>query len=186
MRSDREKWDLRYSQDSGRIPEADEFVISNSSLLTSGIAMDLACGLGGDSIFLAERGYTVHAVDISSEAIFRLARASRRMGLDIHPVIADLDRFPLPKDYYDLIVVFYFFAKDLMPGIVSALRKGGLLFYATYNQRHKSLNPCFNPDYLVPPDGLAKYFPGFDILIHETAAGERQNISRVLAEKAMD
>lgn len=186
MRSDRDKWDLRYSKESDRIPEPDDFLVTHSSMLTSGLALDLACGKGGDSIFLAERGYTVHAVDISSLALFALSREAQRRGLAVHPLVVDLDYFQLPEDFYDLIVVFYFFAKDLMPRIVSALKRGQLIFYATYNQRHKSVHPGFNPDYLVPPTGLVKYFSGFDILVHETDFGENQNISRVLARKAKD
>jgi tellurite methyltransferase len=165
------------------MPRPDEFLVTHAPLLTSGIALDLACGRGGEAIFLAERGYRVHAVDISIQALSQLHRVARSRGLDIQPVIADLDYFPLPKDFYDVIVVFYFFAKGLMPGITAALKKGGLVFYATYNQRHTSVNPGFNPDYLVPPAGLLPYFSGFDILAHETEAGPNRNISRVLARK---
>lgn len=183
MRSDREKWNLRYSRESHEMPRPDEFLVSHSSLLTSGTALDLACGRGGEAIFLAERGYRVHAVDISFQALVRLHTVARSRGLNIQPVIADLDYFPLPKDYYDAIVVFYFFAKGLMREITAALKKGGLIFYATYNQRHTSVNPGFNPDYLVPPDGLLPYFSRFDILANETDAGPNRNISRVLAKK---
>ena len=186
MKSDREKWDLRYSQEAGRIPEPDEFLVSHSSFLTSGIALDLACGLGGNSIFLANRGYSVHAVDISSKAILGLHEKARIGGLSIYPLVADVDCFQLPKSFYDLIIVFYFFAKDLMPDIVSALKRNGLLFYATYNERHTSVNPTFNPDYLMPADGLVQYFSAFDILVSETAAGENRNVSRILARKPAD
>lgn len=165
------------------MPRPDEFLVSHSSFLTSGIALDLACGRGGEAIFLAERGYRVHAVDISAQALVRLQTAARRRGLNIQPVIADLDYFPLPRDCYDVIAVFYFFAKGLMPQITAALKKGGLVFYATYNQRHTSVKPGFNPDYLVPPDGLLPYFSGFDILAHETEAGLNGNVSRLIARK---
>ncbi len=186
MKSDREKWDLRYSQEAGGIPVPDEFLVSHSSFLTSGIALDLACGLGGNSIFLAKRGYSVHAVDISSKAISRVHEKARSRGLSIYPLVADVDCFQLPKSFYDLIIVFYFFAKDLMPDIMAALKNGGLIFYATYNQRHKSVNPTFNPDYLVSADGFVQYFSAFDILVSETAAGENQNESRILARKPAD
>ncbi len=186
LKSDREKWDLRYSREARGIPEPDEFLVSNSSFLTSGIALDLACGLGGNSVFLANRGYSVHALDVSSEAIFGLHEKARIEGLSIYPLVADVDCFQLPKSFYDLIIVFYFFAKDLMPDIMAAVKKGGLLFYATYNQRHRSVNPTFNPDYLVSADGFVQYFSAFDILVSETAAGENQNVSRILARKPAD
>jgi tellurite methyltransferase len=183
LRADREKWDRRYSRESREVPPPDEFLVVHSSLLTSGIALDLASGLGGDALFLAERGYRVHAVDISSQALSRLHKMARDRALDIQPVIADLDYFHLPKSFYDVIVVFYFFAEGMMPEITAAVKKGGLIWYATYNQRHTSVKPGFNPDYLVPPDGLVQFFSGFDILVHETDAGPNRNISRVLARR---
>jgi tellurite methyltransferase len=186
LKTDQNKWDLRYSQEAERIPEPDEFLVSHSSLLNSGTALDLACGLGADSIFLSERGYTVHSVDISAQAIFRLKQEVRSRGLSIYPLVADLDYFPLPEGFYDLIMVFYFFARGRMQDISSALRPGGLIFYATFNQRHISVNPTFNPAYLIPPDGLVEYFPDFDIIVSQTAAGEKQNVSQLLARKIVN
>lgn len=183
MKNDREKWDLRYSKESGAFPAADEFLVTHEDILKSGRALDVACGRGGNSLFLAERGYSVDAVDISFQALYQLQAEAIRRRLDIRCVAADLDYYPLPRDRYDLVIVFYYFSKPLMRRIKDALKEGGLIFYATFNERHTSVRPEFNPAYLIPSDGLYPYFSDFEILVHETAAGENENVSRLIGRK---
>ncbi|MGO9566458.1 MAG: class I SAM-dependent methyltransferase [Desulfomonilaceae bacterium] len=183
MKNDREKWDLRYYKESGAFPAPDEFLLNHDEILRSGRALDVACGRGGNTIFLAERGYSVDAVDISFQALYPLQAEAVRRELDIRCVVVDLDTYPLPRDLYDLVIVFYFFSKPLMRSIRDALKEGGLIFYATFNERHTSVRPEFNPAYLIPPDGLYPYFHDFDILVHETAAGENENVSHLIGRK---
>ncbi len=183
MKTDREKWDLRYSKETGAFPSPDEFLISHASILESGRGLDVACGRGGNSIFVAERGYSVDAVDISLQALLPLQTEAVRRRLDIRCVVADLDCYSLARNLYDLVMVFYFFSKPMMTGIRDALKEGGLIFYATFNERHTSVRPEFNPAYLIPPDGLSPYFSDFDIFVHETAAGENGNVSRLIGRK---
>jgi tellurite methyltransferase len=183
LKKDREKWDLRYSKESGTFPAPDEFLVTHEEILRSGRALDVASGRGGNALFLAERDYSVDAVDISFQALHQLQAATVRRGLDIRCLAADLDCSPLPRDLYDLVIVFYFFSKPLMRSIRNALKEGGLIFYATFNERHTSVRPEFNPAYLIPPDGLYPYFRDFDVLVHETAVGENKNVSRLIGRK---
>ena len=86
VKPDRIKWNKRYSEkDPGqRIPRIVRAYIDRAP---AGRALDIACGTGAVSLFLAERGYTVDAVDISDVALAAFA--------DRHPAIrgicADLD-----------------------------------------------------------------------------------------------
>lgn len=183
MKSDQERWDRRYGRELSSITAADEFLVHHAGLLTSGRGLDLACGRGGNALFLAERGYRVDAVDISAKAVAQLKSEAQRSGLDVRGIVADLDSYPLPTSCYDVVTVFYFFDPPLMPAIVECLKPGGLLFYATYNHRHRSLKPEFNPDYLVPSHGLVPYFQALEVLVHDEAAGEIGNISRLIGRK---
>jgi tellurite methyltransferase len=186
LKRDRDRWDARHAAHRDSIPQPDAFLIEHADLLSGGRALDLACGTGSSSIFLAEHGYVVEAIDISAVAISKLQREAQARRLPIHPFVADLDAFPLPVDRYDLVVVFAFFSPTLMPAIAGALRHGGLLIYATYNHRHTSIKPGFNRDYLVPRGGLTPYFPELSILVDEPEAGESGNISRLIAVRQVD
>jgi hypothetical protein len=70
-----------------------------------------------------------------------------------------------------------------MNPIGQSIKPDGFLFYATYNHQHTSLKPTFNPAYLVPQGGLAKFFPGFDIIFDKPEAGPQGNISQLIARK---
>ncbi len=181
---DRLRWNSKYSSnpDDG-FPAPDELLTRYKTLLTAGRALDVACGKGGNSLFLAEQGYSVDALDISDIALKNLRRVATLQGFDINPLIADLDYFPIPENMYDLVIVFYFFSKDLMPKFNLTLKSGGLLFYATYNFRHIAENPTFNSEYLVPPGGLGMYLPGFEIVLNEPEAGDLRNLSRFIGKK---
>jgi len=45
------------------------------------------------------------------------------------------------------------------------------------------VQPGFNPDYLVEPQALSRYFIDFEILVNEPVAGPEGNISRLIARK---
>ena len=183
MISDREKWNQRYADEPTDLPAPDPFLIQRSELLKSGQALDLACGRGGNAIFLAQAGYNVDAMDISDIALSRLQDSADQRGLNIRCIVADLDYFTLPTARYDLVAVFYFFSETLLSSIKDALKRDGLLFYATYNKRHASVQPGFNPDYLVEHDALPRYFNDLEILISEPDAGPERNISRLVGRR---
>lgn len=183
MRSDAEKWDAIYADRQDHSLEPDALLSRWSHLLQGGRALDLACGTGANALYLARKGYRVDAVDISIQALRTLKTAAREMNLPVGCVAADLDYWPIPPDTYDAVTVFYFLAPDRMPDIVRSLRSNGLIFYATYNIRHKSEKPGFNEAYLVPAHGLKPYFQSLDILLDEPETGTSGNISCLIARK---
>lgn len=185
MKTDRDKWEQRYGSAVSALPDPDSLLVEHAALLGSGRAMDLACGRGANALFLAARGFQVDAVDISLKALRVLQSEARRAGADVACVAADLDYWSLPVAQYNLVVVCYFFSEMLISPIKAALKPGGLLVYATYNVRHFSLRPGFNPAYLILPDALSRYFSDFEEIVHETDAGEHANISRLIARRPL-
>ncbi|MBI4965542.1 MAG: class I SAM-dependent methyltransferase [Desulfomonile tiedjei] len=183
MQQDRERWDKRHLEERSTAPTPDPWLVEHAGMLESGQCLDLACGRGGNALFVAERRYTVHAVDISLTALSDLQTEANRRNLDVQCIVMDLDYCSLPAGPYDLVLVFYFFEPRLMGAIKDCLKPGGLIIYATYNHRHTSVKPGFNVAYLVPPTGLVPYFPHFEILLNEPYAGENGNITRMIGRK---
>ncbi|MFR9780282.1 class I SAM-dependent methyltransferase [Micromonospora sp. MS34] len=72
--------------------------------LPPGTALDLGCGEGGDAIWLADRGWRVTAVDVSTTALGRLTAEATRAGVASRITVArhDLTR-SLPPGRYDLV-----------------------------------------------------------------------------------
>ncbi|WP_349903787.1 class I SAM-dependent methyltransferase [Parafrigoribacterium humi] len=76
--------------------------------LVPGTALDLACGTGGDAIWLANAGWRVTGVDISSAALKTAATAAEAAGAgaDIRWQQHDLET-DFPEGSWDLVNVAY-------------------------------------------------------------------------------
>ena len=183
LKQDKSKWNERYLEKTGVDSEPDPFLVENSNLFQGGRALDLACGLGANSIFLSSRNYWVDSIDISESALRKLQGRSRSLRLELGLVVADLDYYPLPQKLYDLILVFYFFSEALLQPIADALKPVGALVYCTYNYLHTSLKPDFKTRYLVPKGGLAPFFREMEVILDEPETGEASNLSRLIARK---
>ena len=124
---DLEKWDARYARDSGgSFPS--EILTRYVPLASVGLALDIACGNGRNSIYLADMGFTVEAVDISTVATGRLS--GRRPNIKV--IRADLDVWTITPNRYAVIVDVRFLDRRLFPMIKDGLKPGGVLFFESY------------------------------------------------------
>ena len=79
------KWDHIYKQSGHLHYPAAEVLAENAFLLPpTGMALDLASGLGANAIFLAGHGLAVTAWDISGVAIEKLSTYAAQQGLNIN------------------------------------------------------------------------------------------------------
>jgi SAM-dependent methyltransferase len=88
--------------ESGPRPELVELV--EAGRIPVGRALDIGCGSGADSIFLAERGFDVTGVDLSPVAIGKARAAAGEAGQQ--PKFLVLDLLKLPADFsgpFDLL-----------------------------------------------------------------------------------
>ncbi len=165
-RSCREEWDRRHACGGG--PGAPDLVLHDHAHLlpTSGCALDLACGLGGNALWLAERGLEVSAWDLSPVAIERLRSSALSLGLTLDAVVRDVVADPPPAARFDLIVVTHFLERLLAPAIASALKPGGLLCYQTFVRESVSTRGPGNPAYRLAPNELLHLFPGLRLCVY--------------------
>nr|WP_228124954.1 class I SAM-dependent methyltransferase [Candidatus Methylospira mobilis] len=154
-----EKWNAIYSGGLSRSLAPSRVLLENTHLLPgSGMALDLACGLGGNALLMAERGLAAHAWDISDIALHALEKQACGRGLEINTRQCDVECGDLPQESFDVLVVSHFLCRALAPRIVSALKPGGLLFYQTYTTEKLAEEGPRNPDYLLKPGELISLF----------------------------
>lgn len=160
----REKWDRIYKQsDPGVIPAACEVLLEFQHLLpSSGTALDVACGLGGNALFLAEYGLNVTATDISAVAIERINQWQ-------HPLVVTrclaINSLLMREVKYDVIVVSRYLDRSICAALMSALRSGGLLFYQTFTRdKVNSDEGPSNPEYLLASNELLSLFKELKVL----------------------
>ncbi len=155
----REKWDARYSG-SDRLPPPARVLEENLHLLPStGLALDLACGLGANALLLADRGLAVVAWDLSPVAIQRLRGTADRRGTRVDPRVRDVLADPPGPATFDLILVSHFLDRGLAAAIGAALRPGGVLFYQTFTREAVSDSGPSNPEYRLGANELLGLFP---------------------------
>lgn len=111
-----------------------------------GEALDLACGRGGNALFLARQGLATHAWDYARSALDALSRDAARQGLIIHTACRDALASPPAPQSFDVIVVANFLDRRLFPALVQALRPGGLLYYDTWLGPRQGAGPS-SPDF---------------------------------------
>jgi SAM-dependent methyltransferase len=161
-----EKWNRRYAAAEGE-PRAAQVLRENAHLLpSSGDALDLACGLGGNALCLAQAGLSVQAWDVSTVAIEALQARAAADNLPLYASLRDvLERPPAPASF-DVIVVSYFLDRMLAPALSAALRPGGLLFYQTFVQDKVSPQGPKNPEFLLAENELLSLFTGLRVRVY--------------------
>jgi len=171
------KWNHIYSQPDQASYKAVEVLTENDFLLpTTGIALDLASGLGANAIFLAEHGLAVTAWDISLVAIEKLTTYAARQGLNINACQQKIVANSFTECSFDVIVVSRFLDRTLSDAIIGALKPDGLLFYQTFTREKISQKPPNNPDYLLDCSELLELFSPLRVIFYRENAliGEQQ------------
>ena len=132
-----------------------------------GRALDIATGKGRNALFLAEKGFTVDAIDISEVGLQQAQRQAEKQGLTLNLIQADLTRFEFPDSAYDLILNINFLLRSLVPKIKNALRPGGYIIFDTYLIDQQDLGHPRNPAYLLNHNELLDLFRGFRVLCYQ-------------------
>ena len=170
MKDIQAKWDGIYLQRGGE-PSASLVLQQNSYLLPEkGVALDLACGQGGNALLLAEAGLDVQAWDVSPVAIEQLQNLAHSKGLKVNAQVRDVTKHPPAINSVDVVVVSFFLERALCPALFAAIKPGGLLFYQTYCQQKVSQQGPTNPDYLLEDNELLQLFPQMKVRVYREDA----------------
>ena len=166
-----DKWNERYQtkgQTAGAANLSPAYVLYEFQHLlpVEGVALDLASGLGANALFLAQHHLQTHAWDISSVAIEKLNAAAKSLDINLNTEIRDIVAKPPEENSYDVIVVSHFLDRKIIPDIISALRKKGLLFYQTFTKAYVQESGPTNEQYRLGNNELLSLCEGLDIVVY--------------------
>ena len=164
MSDDALKWNERYrtnNEPSYQRPR--EFLVEQAAHLpTSGLALDVAMGLGSNAGFLLECGLRVIGLDVSEVG----ARRAKERWPNLMAAVFDLTCFNLPHASFDVLSNFYFSQRDLWPLYRRVIRSGGVLIMETLLIDNLAVRPDYNPDFLLQPDELRCAFADWDLIVY--------------------
>jgi len=93
------KWeDLPWAHD-----EPTLFLANICNRRTPGTALDIGCGSGTDSVYLAQQGWDVTSLDFIPKALEYTQQRAEKLGVTINPVEADITTWEPPQSY-DLVL----------------------------------------------------------------------------------
>ena len=187
--AERKEWSLRWAEGDyhGRsAPSA--LVAAWAWRLPKGRALDLACGNGRNALYLAELGFTVDAVDIAPAALKLAQDAARERGLAIHPILADLDEYPLPADTYDLITTSFYMNRNLIPRVKDALKPGGFVLHEQHYITDYDVSGPRDLQFRLRPNELLHLFLDFRVRFFSEGLEEEEDgrlfaVERLVAQK---
>ncbi|MCU1273362.1 MAG: Methyltransferase type 12 [Bryobacterales bacterium] len=185
-------WDERYRRGEHLSDSPAPLVVEAIEKVHPGRALDLACGAGRHALFLAERGWRAVAVDASRVAIETVRKRARERCLEVDARVADLEKheFEIEPGSFDLICDCCYLQRDLFPAIRAGVRPGGIAIAIIHIQDDSSEVKPMNPNFLLQPGELRRFFAGWDIL-HEfegkpANAPHQRAVAEIVARRPLD
>ncbi len=164
MEKDRERWNKKYQEGKFPLEKPAPIVTKYYKFANVGKALDIAAGLGRNSLFLAEKGFKVDAVDISDIAVEKLSK----LHPNINAIQSDLDSYVIPENEYDLIININFLSRRLFPYIKEGLKKNGVLIFQTFLEENEpDLAVPSNRDFLLRKNELLHSFISLRVLFYK-------------------
>jgi SAM-dependent methyltransferase len=160
------EWDARYRERDGAMwsGRPNGRLVAEVVDLTPGRALDIGCGEGADAIWLARRGWTVTAIDISDLAVSRAREAAELAGAIVEWVCGDAQQTPFPAHSFDLVSMQYpalpkAAGEAAVRTLLDTVRSGGLVLavYHDLDDEHREhmKSKGFDPADYVGADDLA-------------------------------
>jgi thioredoxin reductase/SAM-dependent methyltransferase len=176
-------WDHRYRGDQMWSGNPNGTLVVELDGVAPGRALDVGAGEGGDALWLAERGWTVTANDISRRALDRLRAEADRRGLTVschHGDANGLD--PFEPGAFDLVCAQYASIprtpdRRAVHNLLHAVAPGGVLLVVSHDLEPMrapidtlTQSRAFDPDAYVTVDDFVAALaglPAWDIETHE-------------------
>jgi thioredoxin reductase len=176
-------WDHRYGGAQLWSGNPNGTLVNEVDGLAPGRALDVGAGEGGDALWLADRGWTVTASDVSQRALDRIGGEAGRRGLRVECSRADANaREPFATAAFDLVSAQYASIPRTPDGrgvrnVMNAVAPGGTLLIVGHDleaMRAPAVAPGhgrpFDPDAYVRVDDFAAALassPEWDVELHE-------------------
>lgn len=200
MTASPEDWDERYG---GReyvwTVTVNRFIERELGHREPGTAIDLGAGEGRNAVWLAQRGWSVIAVDFSSVGLEKAARLAADHGVDVAFIHTDVFTYS-PAEQVDLVVLAYLQVPDdqqrrVLARAASWLKPGGTVFVVAHDKSNvtdghggpPSADVCYDlPSTIAALDGLDIERAEVAERVVDTAEGPRTALDTLVVARRPD
>lgn len=139
----------QFAQLLGKVP-------SNLSVL------DLACGSGRNGVWFSNNGCSVSYLDrdLSRLDLPKTTVNAEQLEWDLEDGSAPT----LPLQQYDIVLVFNYLHRPILPQIIDAIKPGGYIIYETFTTKQAEIGRPRNPNFLLKPGELQAIFANWNCL----------------------
>jgi SAM-dependent methyltransferase len=170
-RVDSQQWDERYSgAEFEWTTRPNQFVAAELADLPPDRALDLAAGEGRNTVWLAERGWRVTAVDFSRVGLEKGRKLSAARGVDdarVDWIVADLGDYEPERGAFDLVLIAYLqvipeLRARVLARAAAAAAPGGTVFVIGHDLTNltQGVGGPQDPDVLYTPEAVSAELAG--------------------------
>ncbi|HEV7973685.1 class I SAM-dependent methyltransferase [Amycolatopsis sp.] len=172
---DEQSWEERYREKTAVWSgQPNQQLVDEASDLPVGTALDVGCGEGGDTLWLASRGWKVTAVDFSTVALNRAAGHLGDLAEGVEWVHADLTKWTPSAGHFDLVTAQFMHLptadrEPLFARLADSVAPGGTLLIVGHCMNDLHVAAHRPPDMFFTADEVAKSLdPGqWEIVVAE-------------------
>jgi SAM-dependent methyltransferase len=149
--------------------------------------LDLACGNGRHSIYLARLGHHVTGIDKSPFIEFDSSQLQSSEGrINVETANLELDgTWPLVGQCFDAIVVTNYLWRPRWPDLLLNLAPCGILMIETFAAGNEHYGKPSNPQFLLQPGELLNMTHGLDVIAYEHGIANmpQKVVQRIIAHR---
>jgi tellurite methyltransferase len=143
-----------------------QIVLEILNYIKSGKVLDLACGQGQDSIYLAKLGFNVTSIDNWEQSINDTKQLAKIHNLDIKTQLVDINNFS-SKEKFDIILCnnsLHLFKKSEVINIIESMKTKTNIKGINVITSFTTENPPINFSFLFKENQLRKLYSDWKIL----------------------
>jgi 2-polyprenyl-3-methyl-5-hydroxy-6-metoxy-1,4-benzoquinol methylase len=185
LSDNKSNWDKFYKRRDfvyGKSPAA--FLSKNYHFIPFGSkVLDIGMGEGQNAVFLAQKGYRVTGIDISTVAIRKAQFLAKEYGVNIKAITGSVNQYKFKKASFDAILIFHFVDKKVIEMAKEWLKPGGILIMEAYTKEQKDkLDDNKMSNSFVRPGELLSIFNNERILKFEEPVHKAKSTSSIIVK----
>lgn len=166
-RAEIERWNRILTSPKPRFSTApNAFLVAVTKGVKPGRSLDVGMGQGRNTIYLAQQGWESVGFDPADRAVAAAQEQAKKLGVKIITSVARAEDFDWGESKWDLIVLSYVGARDMVANVTRALRPGGMVVVEGFHRDATRAHPIGGA-VVFDTNELLKLFPDLRIVRYE-------------------